>query len=64
MTTNPEPECVRLKQRGAEYVAQLTNKMTLEEQLAFWHQRTAALRERQRENRLLSHSEHSEHSVN
>ena len=51
MTTNPEPECVRLKRRGAEYVAQLTKEMTLEEQLAFWQQRTDALRERQRENK-------------
>ena len=47
MTTNLEPECVRIKRRGAEHVARLTDKMTQEEQLAFWHQRTEALRQRE-----------------
>lgn len=51
MTTNPEPECVRLKQSGAEHVARLTERMTLEEQLQFWRNRTEALRQRQVEQR-------------
>jgi hypothetical protein len=36
-----------MKRRGADYVAQLTGKMTQEEQLTFWQQRTDALRQRQ-----------------
>ena len=47
MTTNPEPECVRIKRRGAEHVTRLIGKMTLDEQLAFWRQRTDRLRKRQ-----------------
>ncbi len=40
MTTNPEPESVRLKRRGAEHLARLTNSITMEEQLLFRGKRT------------------------
>ena len=53
MTTNPEPECIRLKQSGAEHVARLIKGMTLEEQLQFWRNRTEALRHRQVEQRQM-----------
>ena len=56
MTTNPEPECVRLKQSGAEHVARLIERMTLEEQLQFWRNRTEALRQRQVEQRQMTNS--------
>lgn len=46
MTTKPEPEYVRIKRRGAEHVARMIGKMTLEEQIEFWHRRTETLRER------------------
>lgn len=58
MTASPEPECVRIKRRGADYVAQLTDKMTLEEQLIFWQQRTDALRQRQEAKRKRPSSTH------
>jgi hypothetical protein len=51
MTTNPEPECVRIKRKGAEHVNRLIGKMTLEEQLEFWRQRTATLRKGQKQQR-------------
>lgn len=51
MTTNPEPECVRLKRRGADHVSRLIEGMTLEEQLEFWRQRTETLRKKQAEQR-------------
>lgn len=51
MTTNPEPECVRIKRRGNEHVRQLIGTMTLEEQLEFWRQRTEGLRKRQEQQR-------------
>lgn len=46
-----EPECVLLKRRGAEHVKKLIAGMSLEEQLAFWQQRTEAMLERQKEAR-------------
>ena len=48
MTTIHEPECVRLKRRGAKHVAKLVAGLSVQEQLAFWHKRTEAMRERQR----------------
>ena len=54
MTAKPEPECVRLKRRGAEHVARLIERMTLEEQLQFWRNRTEALRQRQVEQRQIT----------
>lgn len=56
MTAKPEPECVRLKRRGAEHVARLIERMTLEEQLQFWRNRTEALRQRQVEQRQMRNS--------
>ena len=44
-----EPECVLLKKRGAEYVAQLITGMSLQEQLEFWRKRTKAMLDRQQE---------------
>ncbi len=44
-----ESECVLLKRRGAEYVAQLTTGMSLQEQLEFWRKRTKAMLIRQEE---------------
>jgi hypothetical protein len=44
----PEPECVLLKRRGAEYVRQLTAGMSVREQLEFWRKRTEAMLERQK----------------
>lgn len=51
MTTSPESHCVRIKRQGAEHVERLIKKMTLEEQLEFWRQRTATLRKRQKQQR-------------
>ncbi len=56
MTAKPEPECVRIKRRGAEHVARLTERMTLQEQLQFWRIRTEALRQRQVEHRQMMSS--------
>ena len=56
MTAKPEPDCVRLKRRGAEHVARLIERMTLEEQLQFWRNRTEALRQRQVEQRQMTNS--------
>ena len=47
MTTR-EPECVVLKRRGAEYVAQLLSGKSKQEELAFWAERTERLRSRQK----------------
>ncbi len=44
-----EPECVTLKRRGAEYVAQLLLGKTQQEQLEFWHERTERLVSNQRD---------------
>jgi hypothetical protein len=43
MTTH-EPECVALKRRGAEYVAQLLSGKSRQEELEFWSKRTERLR--------------------
>jgi hypothetical protein len=42
-----EPECVVLKRRGAEHVAQLVTGMSPQEQLEFWRKRTKAMLIRQ-----------------
>lgn len=47
MTTR-EPECVALKRRGAEYVAQLLSGKSKQEELEFWAERTERLRSRQK----------------
>jgi len=51
MTTYPQPECVRIKRDGAEDVTRLVGKMTLDEQLELWRQRTEKLRKRQEQQR-------------
>lgn len=38
-----ESECVAMKRRGAEHVAQQLSGKTLPEQLDFWQRRTEAL---------------------
>ena len=43
-----EPECVVLKRRGAEYVAQLLAGKSKQEELEFWGKRTERLRSRQK----------------
>ena len=43
-----ESECVALKRRGAEYVAQLLSGKTQQEQLEFWRERTERLVSQQR----------------
>nr|VFJ60295.1 MAG: hypothetical protein BECKDK2373C_GA0170839_10805 [Candidatus Kentron sp. DK] len=44
-----EPECVRLKRRGAEHVENLIAGLSLPEQLVFWERRTEIMLERKRE---------------
>lgn len=44
-----EPECVAMKRRGAEYVAQLLSGKSKQEQLEFWIIRTEALLSRQKQ---------------
>lgn len=39
-------DCMEMQHRGAERVRELTQGMTEEEQLAFWRERTEALRKR------------------
>jgi len=43
-----EPECVKMKRRGAEYVKQLLSGKSKEEQFAFWMKRTEQLLARQK----------------
>ena len=50
MTTR-EPECVILKRRGAEHVAQLLSGKSKREELEFWDKRTESLRSRQKSER-------------
>jgi len=47
MTTR-EPECVTLKRRGAEHVAQLLSGKSRQEELEFWDKRTESLRSGQK----------------
>ena len=46
-----EPECVALKRRGAEYVAQLLRGKSEQERLDFWIKRTERLLSKQKQNR-------------
>ncbi len=56
-----EPECVALKRRGAEYVAQLLSGKSGQEQLEFWTRRTERLLSKQKQNRknhsMISHNQ-------
>lgn len=40
-------DCVEMKHRGAEKVREQTKDMMLEQELAFWHERSRILRRRQ-----------------
>ncbi len=51
MTTH-EPECVALKRRGAEHVAQLLSGKSRQEELEFWSKRTEFLRSQQKQEKL------------
>jgi hypothetical protein len=46
-----EPECVALKRRGTEYVAQLLSGKLRQEEFEFWKKRTERLRSQQKEKR-------------
>ena len=48
MTTR-EPECVALKRRDAEHVAQLLSGKARREELEFWRKRTERLRSQQKQ---------------
>ncbi len=54
MMTTYESECVVLKRRGAEHVAKLLANMSVQEQLAFWKQRTEQMRMRQEQQKKKS----------
>jgi hypothetical protein len=60
--TNKEPECVALKRRGAEHVAQLLSKKPKQSELNLWSKRTELLRSIQKQytSTLESHSVISE----
>lgn len=47
-----EPECVLLKRRGTEHVRQLTDGMSVQEQLEFLQKRTDAMLESQEKSQL------------
>lgn len=40
-------DCVEMKRRGAEKVREQTKGMTLEQELAFWQERSRILKQRQ-----------------
>lgn len=40
-------DCVAMKHRGAKQIREQISDMTLEEELAFWRERSQALRQRQ-----------------
>lgn len=44
-----EPQCVVLKQHGAEHVSKLIAGMSQQEQLEFWQKRTKTMLVRQEE---------------
>ena len=44
-----ESECVALKRRGAEHVAQLLSGKSMREQLEFWIKRTECLLSKQKQ---------------
>ena len=47
MKTKKTFDCVEMKRRGAERVHNQIANMTIEEQLAFWQERTELLRKHQ-----------------
>jgi|GEM_PF-783795 len=44
-------DCVAMKRRGAEVIYSEIANMTTAEQLAYWQERTRAMRQRQKSNR-------------
>ncbi|MHC5119988.1 MAG: hypothetical protein ACYSO7_00455 [Planctomycetota bacterium] len=42
-------DCIEMKRKGAERVMKRTEGMTLEEELKYWQEGTANLRERQKQ---------------
>ena len=49
MTNDKKFDCVEMKRAGARRVLEKLTGLSAEEQLAFWRERTEALRRRQRE---------------
>ena len=49
MEARQTPECVKLQHRGGARIYEITKDMTREEELAYWAERTEALRRRQAE---------------
>jgi hypothetical protein len=53
-----ESECVTLKRRGAEYVAQLLSGKSRQKQLEFWIKRTENLLSKQKQKQEKQKPEH------
>jgi hypothetical protein len=49
-------ECVEMKHRGAEKVREQTKDMTLEQELAFWQERSRILKQRQKATKEEAHT--------
>ena len=49
MEARQTPECVKLQHRGGARIYEITKDMTREEELAYWAERTEALRRKQAE---------------
>lgn len=49
-------DCVEMKHRGAEKVREQTKDMTLEQELAFWQERSRILKQRQKATKGESHA--------
>ncbi len=49
-------DCVEMKHRGAEKVREQTKDMTLEQELAFWQERSRILKQRQNATKGESHA--------
>jgi hypothetical protein len=48
-------DCVEMKHQGAERVGEQTKGMTLEQELAFWQERSRILKQRQKVTKRESH---------
>jgi hypothetical protein len=46
-TTKKEFDCIAMKRQGAQAVRAHLKEKTRDERIAYWHERTRALRERQ-----------------
>jgi hypothetical protein len=49
-------DCIEMKHRGAEKVREQTKDMTLEQELAFWQERSRILKQRQKVAKGKSHT--------